>query len=128
MFLINFNCYPLHFLSANINLDIVWNKHEANYQCILSTLWILQQAITQIFFVIVWLHTLLSVYFLLIAIQCFFSWTNIAYFTTWNTCIEKLERTKIPFYCSSSVLFINAGWKIPYSILAAYSCGGGRWL
>lgn len=108
-------------------MSIAWNKYEDNYQCILTTLSILQlDTYTNIFLVIVWLHTLLSIYFLLIAIGCFCSWTSVAYFTTWNRSVEKLERTEVSFYCSSSVHFINTGQKIPYPILAAYSCGAAR--
>lgn len=70
--------------------------------------------------------TYFTVNLFLTAMQCFSSWTNVAYFTTWNRCVEKLERTEISFYCSSSVHFINTGRKIPYPILATYSCGAAR--
>lgn len=67
-------------------------------------------ALTQIaFFLIVWLHSSPKNYLFFIVIQCFSSWANVAYFTAWNRCVEKLKRTEISSWCTSGVHFINAG-------------------
>lgn len=57
-------------------------------------------AITQIsFFLIVWLHTSLTIYFFFIVIQYFSSWANIAYFTK----TDMLKSLKGQKYLSSAV-------------------------